>query len=257
MAIWSALFIGGGEERPEEAVKRAVSMPEVVYVAPLEQILDVPERVAAIITACRDPDVIPSPSDKACRWCLAKGECGAHASYQTMRDVDWFTDLTQEDTTPAQLPAVLPRQEVLPLPTTLGTSQLAQVVERSETFNQWLEAITDELKTRMLQGEQVDGFKVVAATTREKYADEEAAYKWLSTHRVGKEVYLNEPKLRTPNQIRKALKDKGVVASVVDAFEELVVRPEGAPVVVPLSDRRPPLVVASSQFDMLDSLPNT
>lgn len=204
----------------------------IIGTGSLGQINLIPDRVAAIIIASKDDRCEPTPGSKQCQWCDAKAVCKAHADWVTARDLVQFEDLDALDVVPDRLPAV----------ETLSVEQLAQIMDRAGEFSGWLEAVEKEALRLLEQGQDVPGYKLVRARTRERYKDEAKVVGWLQYHEL--HAALHAPSPRTPNQIRQLIKES---KRLLSAFEQYVERPEGRPVVAPVSDKRE--AISPIQFD--------
>lgn len=128
-----------------------------------------------------------------------------------------------------------------PAPDTLTDEQIATIVAHSGALKKWLGKVEDHALTQATAGHQYTGLKVVEGRSVRKYTDEDA---------VAQAV--QQETSEDPYQPRKVL---GITAMTKllgkKRFDELlgklVVKPEGKPTLVPDSDKRPPMVLASPE----------
>lgn len=171
------------------------------------------------------PDAPRTPGDKQCQWCRAKATCQAlyeHTNEVIVADFDSIED-------------------TLPSPSTLSDEQLKVVLDNKKLVETWLQAVEDHARKKVENGEQFIGYKLVAGRSLRKYIDDAEAEKRL-TELLGEDAY--EKKLLTVAKAEKALGAKRK-----KEIEDLIVKPEGKPVLVPESDRRPSIMDHSEEFD--------
>ena len=106
----------------------------------------------------------------------------------------------------------------------------------------WLDAVEGLIKERVTTGTGFPGYKLVAGRSNRRWADEVEAEKVLVKLLKKKGAY-GVPKLLTVTQAEKALGKKKEV------IKDLIVKPEGAPALVPDSDKRKPLQISADDFD--------
>lgn len=160
------------------------------------------------------------PSEKACRWCPAKGGCPALRKNALATAGAVFDD----------------GKVKLPDPKTYGPEQFKKFYEGLPILETWIKAVKDEAMAIFRRGESIPGYKVVEGRTHRKWADgaEEEI-----RQRVDNSDELFVTKLTTPAQAEKILKkQKGSIA-------DLIVKPQGKPTIVTDSDRRPALALSA------------
>ena len=152
------------------------------------------------------------PSEAACRFCKAKGECAARA--------EKFVELFEEE----------------PDPGLLSLERLGEILGMTRDMKTWLGELETSATQRLLSGETIPGWKLVEAKTRRQIPDEEAAAKALREAGLSDEQIFTV-KLSGITAIEKALGKKRA-AEVLDG---LIVKPKGGPALAPQSDKRPEL----------------
>lgn len=125
-------------------------------------------------------------------------------------------------------------------PATLGTDEIAEILPRAETLVSWADDVKAYALQQALSGEHYPGYKLVEGRSVRKYADEAAVARKVED--AGYEPY--EKKLLGITAMQKQLGKK--------KFEELlsglVIKPEGKPVLVPDTDKRPEYNPAANDF---------
>lgn len=152
------------------------------------------------------------PSEAACRFCKAKGECAARA--------EKFVELFEED----------------PDPGVLSLERLGEILSMTRDMKTWLSELEASATQRLLSGDKIPGWKLVEAKTRRQIPDEEAAAKALRDAGLSDEQIFTV-KLAGITAIEKALGKK----RAAEALEGLIVKPKGGPALAPQTDKRPEL----------------
>lgn len=165
-----------------------------------------------------------SPGEDACRFCPAKGICTAKGK---------------------EALDVLPEEAImelggLPAPEGLSESQILRIVHAKKQLENWLQGIEDHVFAQLQAGKTVEGFKLVKGRANKIWVDEALAAKRLAPL-IGKAHCWSTQKIITPTQAEKLLKKplKPVTATVAKRIEDLILRPEGKPVLAFESDTRP------------------
>lgn len=158
-----------------------------------------------------------NPSDKTCRWCPAASICGKRAA-------QLFSALPDDA-------VVVKKSPQFPDPHCLTEKQLANIVRIAPAFRDWLKQCEATGHHRLSSGQSLEGFKLVAGRSIRKWVDDLEAAMLLTE--LGLEPY-GEAKVLSPAQAEELL-------SVDDRkrLQKLIVKPQGAPTVVPESDSRP------------------
>lgn len=169
------------------------------------------------------------PSAKTCQWCKAKASCNALAEAVHAEVSQDFSDLTQT-----------------------ATDNLAEKYAKLALVKAWADAVQSESYKRMMQGETLQGYKLVQGRKgSRKWLDTAEAEATLKKMRV-KHDDMYEKKLISPTTAEK-LANKGVIGKrQYPQIQALVTQAEGKPVIAPLTDKRPPLNLnPTSDFDDL------
>ena len=154
-----------------------------------------------------------------CRFCRIKAACRTYAAY--------YTDLLKYE---------------FREPSKLTGKEITEILGKLDGLISWSESVKDYALKKALGGTKYDGYKVVAGRSIRKYTDETAVARAVESE--GLNPYRRT--LLTITEMQKMLGKK--------RFESLlsryVIKPEGRPVLVPESDKRPPLeTVSARDFD--------
>lgn len=171
------------------------------------------------------PDAPRTPGDKQCQWCKVKATCPALYNHTNDIIVAEFDNI--EDT--------------LPSPSKLTPDQLRVVMDNKKLVESWLQAVEDHVRHQVESGEGFIGYKLVAGRSLRKFGDDVEAEKRL-VELLGDDAY--EHKLLTVAKAEKALGAKRK-----KEIDDLIIKPEGKPALVPESDRRPSIMDCSGDFD--------
>jgi len=161
--------------------------------------------------------------EKQCKFCPAKPTCFA------------LKKLT-EDT----ILTIFEDMDVKPLET-LGDDQLRRAIENKKLIISWLDAVESLVTERLNNGEQFEGFKLVAGRSLRQWFKESATEIFL-VGELGDQAY--NKKILSPAQAEKALgKSKKAL------LDKYIVKPNGKPTLAPESDKRPSITISTDDFE--------
>ena len=178
------------------------------------------ERVAL----SQQPDAPFNPSEKACQWCAHKADCNALFKHTEKVISSQFDDLDLPDAT---------------------TVDVKLVLDNKKLIESWLKAVQDNAFEKIMNGEPVDGYKVVAGRSSRKWVDEDGARKALESEHKPEELQV--VKFITVAQAEKLVGKKDFVVYADDH----VIKSDGAPTLVPEKDKRPSITDVTCDFDEL------
>lgn len=162
------------------------------------------------------------PSEKACRFCPAKGFC-------TARTKEFTAELTV-------LPPVKAGPIDLPPANIISDEQLVALVKHRATIESWLKDGYDFVSEQMVAGRKFEGLKLVRGRQGNRYwTNLEAAAQLLlkETHLRADEVF--ETSVISPGGAEKLLGKKALTLDLLN----LINRSEGKPTIAPVGDKRP------------------
>ena len=158
-----------------------------------------------------------------CRNCRARRQCRELAAHQLEIAKYDFSD-----------------------PPLLTDAEISEVLSRVDDLVAWANAVREYALSAALEGRKIAGWKVVEGRSARKFADDDAVCARVSA--AGFDPY--EKKMLGVTALEKLLGRKDFRNLLAD----LVVRQAGKPVLVPESDKRPEMDLASVDFkDMNES----
>lgn len=127
-------------------------------------------------------------------------------------------------------------------PEVLSNEEIAGLLPHLATIKSWCDSVARHAEKLAQSGVPVEGYKLVTSRTNRRWADDEEAIRAMS-------LLTNEPVMS-----RKPISPSRAVAMLgkdCDSVNALIVKPEGRPTLVPVSDKRPALDAADG-FDAID-----
>ena len=131
-------------------------------------------------------------------------------------------------------------QHEFKLPPTLSDEEIAVILDKLDDLIGWAGDIKEYALNAALHGKHFDGWKLVEGRSNRRYTDEAAVAQIVSE--TGRDPY--EHKLLGITAMEKLLGKKQFSA----LLSNLVERPQGKPVLVPTSDKRPEMANAKNDF---------
>lgn len=127
-------------------------------------------------------------------------------------------------------------------PAELSPAEVAKVLTQIPELTRWASDVQDYALSQALSGEQYEGFKLVAGRSIRKYTDETAVAE--AAKAAGyRDIYKRS--LLTITAMEKLMGKK----HFSEILGNLVVKPEGKPTLVPVTDKRPELQVSTAADD--------
>lgn len=208
------------------------------------RLLEFAEYARERAALCMDPEAPRVPSEKACRFCLIRGTCGARAALLERLADDAFSDRV----TPAEQGAVLASLErgfyvpARPRPLDLSTAHLAAIWRHKPHLSVWLDEVGKELRRRAISEEVVPGQKLVRGLTARKWKAPDEVGATLRAFRLPEGAVWPRA-LVSPAQAEAAFVERGMRKVDAEALvDSLVDRIAGPPLLVPEDDKRPAIV---------------
>lgn len=152
-----------------------------------------------------------------CRFCKAKAICRKRAEENLK--------MAQYDFAPAD---------------TLDETEIAAVLDSADELSAWVTDVKDYALSQALQGVRYPGYKVVEGRSARKYTNEDSVAKVVSD--AGYDPYTH--KVLGLTEMQKLL-GKQKFNELLAAF---IVKPQGKPVLVPDTDKRPIMNTAQNDF---------
>ena len=127
-------------------------------------------------------------------------------------------------------------------PEVLSNEEIAALLPHLATIKSWCDSVARHAEKLALSGVPIEGYKLVTSRTNRRWADEQEAIRVMG-------MLTNEPVYsRKPISPSKAIT---MLGKNCDGVNALIVKPEGKPTLVPVSDKRPALE-ATAGFDAID-----
>jgi hypothetical protein len=170
------------------------------------------------------------PSEKACKFCKAKGVCPELAQLVVTSMTDGFTNI---DETIPKAPKVT---------VTATGDELGDMMVKADLAELWITAIRAQAEIELLAGRPVKGFKLVQGKKGSRKWTDEAAVETLMKEKFrfkGDEMYTKE--LISPTKAEELMKKD--MPKRWEQVQEFIMQKDGCPSVAPESDKRPALVM--------------
>lgn len=123
----------------------------------------------------------------------------------------------------------------------LTPSEMSRILERSADITGWIKEITEYALKEALTGVQWPGYKVVEGRSNRAITDEQKAVEAFKQAGVP-EALLYERKLISLTKMEEEFGKK----KVSELIGGLIEKPQGKPTLVPVSDKRPEMLLAVS-----------
>lgn len=165
-----------------------------------------------------------NPSEKACLWCKAKATCKGldkHIIKVLSKDFDELPD---------------------DKPESMSDDRISEILANRKLITDWLSAVEDYAKEKLLSGQTVTGWKLVEGRSLRAWKDEALVVETLTAVAQDGDIY--ERKLISPTKAEKLLGKK-----IMRELEHLIVKPSGQPTLVHESDKRPAITSHADDFE--------
>lgn len=190
----------------------------------------------------RSEDAPLVPGEKQCKFCKAKAVCPALRA--DMAEVVGGASSLSEF-------ADLVPQEVS---SETSDNYLPIAMSKVEMVEQWCKAIRAETERRLLAGQPVTGYKLVAGRAGNRdWKDATAVEEMMKKTFRMRDDQVYDFKLISPTKAEKALKENPKRWA---SLQEQIVRSEGKPSVAPATDKRPAMDVKPVMDDFRDLTAN-
>jgi hypothetical protein len=194
------------------------------------------------------------PTPKGCMWCKDKARCAARASLLEQIADDSFENVepAASQEMMAATKARIDNREFAPRLVPAGEmtiTQLGRILTYRKDVEKWFKAIEAELLERALEGEDVEGWKIVTSRTHRKWTDPHAAEKLFIKAGLKWNDFWEMDAI-TPAAAIKLLKGKGIKEKDAEALlEPVMLKPPGNRTLAPASDKRAGIASAADEFE--------
>lgn len=133
-----------------------------------------------------------------------------------------------------------------PDPAVLSKKDLSSILRQLGQVKSWMDTLTSYATDQILSGEQIPGWKLVEGRSNRKYSSQDEVIAKLRAEDYA-DAIIFEKKLLGITDMEKALGPK----IFKDLLGNLIIKPAGAPTLVPESDKRKPY---NQQQQLIDSI---
>lgn len=158
---------------------------------------------------------------KHCQFCRAKAQCRALAEKNM--------EIAQHEFDDASL---------------LSDAEISKVLAQMDIFRNWMSAVEEYALQAALNGKAFPGFKLVEGRSNRKYVDEKKVADRLIENGYKSDLIYEPAKLKTITAMEKLVTKKAFTAILGD----LIIKPQGKPTLVPVSDKRQEWNSAENDF---------
>lgn len=184
-----------------------------------------------------------APGEKQCRFCKAKATCPALA-----RQVEQTVGADFEDIEITKTRVTLFKEDAAFIKPTVIASHLEAV----DLIESWCKAVRAEAERRLLDGQDVPGFKLVEGRRgARKWTNEAEAEATLKSMRV-KHDQMYDYSLISPTTAEKLAKSQDLGPRQWAALQSFITQADGKPSVAPASDKRPAIQLTPVEDDFAD-----
>jgi len=195
------------------------------YSIPVSELLTFADDVVSAADKVRWEDPVLVPGEKQCRFCKAKATCPALRAEMAevvsgAADISDFADM---------IPNVVSSET--------SDNYLPVAMSKVELIEQWCKAVRAETERRLLAGQPVTGYKLVAGRAGNRdWRDAKAVEEMMKKTFRMRDDQVYDFKLISPTKAEKVFKENPKRWA---NLQEQITRSEGKPSVAPATDKRP------------------
>lgn len=131
-------------------------------------------------------------------------------------------------------------------PNFLTDEEISDILNRSKSFIEWVNSVTEYAQKRALEGKVWPGYKLVEGISRRKWLDEnKVAEVILAKMPEISDDQIYDMKLKSITQIEKLVGKK----KVQELLSDVIIKPQGKPTLVSIDDKRAALGIESAVND--------
>lgn len=156
----------------------------------------------------------------------------------------------------ARVTQLMSVEEKAPLkPPLIGWDEVGEVLQRADGIVKWYNSLKEAALAHALAGGEVEGWKAVEGRASRQFADLDAAFAHLKANGVD-EALLYERKPITAAATEKLFENKKQYKELLEDTGHVIKLP-GAPTLVPIGDKRPPITNRVSPEDAFSQPTNS
>ena len=160
--------------------------------------------------------------EKQCKFCKLRGKCKARADFQLKTAQEEFAAIEIVDERPQIAKYMTPEQ-------------MADILEIAPLFIDWFKDVQKYAYEQALKGMHIEGFKLVEGKSNRIISDPDGLYSALQN------MGYKDDDIFEPRKMKGISKIEALVGRKLfnEVLSDYVIKPQGAPTLVPLSDKRP------------------
>jgi hypothetical protein len=214
------------------------------YSIPVSELLTFGDDVRHAADKVRWEDPALVPGEKQCKFCKAKATCPALRA--EISDVVYGAAASTIDEFAEFVPVAIDSET--------SDNYLPVALSKVELIEQWCKAVRAEAERRLLAGQPVTGYKLVAGRAGNRdWKDATAVEEMMKKTFRMRDDQVYDFKLISPTKAEKVFKENPKRWA---NLQEQIVRSEGKPSVAPATDKRPEMVVKPVLDDFRDLTAN-
>ena len=201
------------------------------YCIPVSELLTFGEDVRHAADKVRWEEPVLVPGEKQCKFCKAKATCPALRA--EISDVVYGAAASTIDEFAEFVPVAIDSET--------SDNYLPVAMSKVELIEQWCKAVRAEAERRLLAGQPVTGYKLVAGRAGNRdWKDAKAVEEMMKKTFRMRDDQVYDFKLISPTKAEKIFKENPKRWA---NLQEQIARSEGKPSVAPATDKRPEMVV--------------
>lgn len=212
------------------------------YCIPVSELLTFGDQVREAVSRIEEPTFVPG--EKQCKFCKAKATCPALRA--EISDVVYGAAASTIDEFAEFVPVAIDSDT--------SDNYLPVALSKVELIEQWCKAVRAEAERRLLAGQPVTGYKLVAGRAGNRdWKDAKAVEEMMKKTFRMRDNQVYDFKLISPTKAEKVFKENPKRWA---NLQEQITRSEGKPSVAPATDKRPEMVVKPVMDDFRDLTAN-
>jgi hypothetical protein len=212
------------------------------YSIPVSELLTFADDVVHAAEKIRWENPSFNPGEKQCKFCKAKATCPSLRAEMAevvggAADISDFADMVPQEVT-----------------SETSDNYLPVALSKVELIEQWCKAVRAEAERRLLAGQLVTGYKLVAGRAGNRdWKDAKVVEEMMKKTFRMRDDQVYDFKLISPTKAEKVFKENPKRWA---NLQEQIVRGDGKPSVAPATDKRPEMVVKPVMDDFRDLTAN-
>ncbi|MCE3202495.1 DUF2800 domain-containing protein [Paenibacillus sonchi] len=187
----------------------------------VEELLEWAENIVRPAAVLADAGEGEFAAGDHCRWCKVKGNCRARADANMAAVAYEFQD-----------------------PALLTPDEIGAILAVAEQLQVWAKDVQGFAFDQAMKGQGIPGWKLVEGRSNRAITDKDSAWKVLEQHTIEPDKYLKPRELLGIGELEKRIGKKELAKLIGD----LIIKPQGKPVLVVGTDPRSEINSAENDF---------